>query len=231
VSDAARLRRYYRLHARIYDRTRWAFLFGRHGLPAALPHDLRPGHVLEVGCGTGTVLAGLARAFPGARLEGLDLSTEMLDVAQRRLAPLGNRVRLRQHRFGDPDPAQEPPDLVVFSYALSMFGSAAPAAIQHAASLLPVQGCLAVVDFHDTPMPWFARWMGLNHVRMEGHLLPELRRSFHPVTERMHRAYLGLWRWFTWVGRPEPQAVRNRCTWDSSSRAADSSSVLAARNA
>jgi len=231
VTNAARLRRYYRLHARIYDHTRWAFLFGRHGLPSALPHDLRPRRVLEVGCGTGAVLAGLARAFPQARLEGLDLSEEMLQVAQRRLAPLGDRVRLRQHRFGDPDPAQAPPDLVVFSYALSMFGPEASAAIRHAASLLPSQGCVAVVDFHDTPVPWFARWMEVNHVRMQAHLLPELRRSFHPTTDRVHRAYLGLWRWLTWVGRPAPQAVRNRCTWDSSSRAADSSSVLAERNA
>ncbi len=39
---------------------------------------VRPGVIAEIGCGTGTVLALLRRAFPGSRLIGVDLSAEML---------------------------------------------------------------------------------------------------------------------------------------------------------
>ncbi|MEJ2209772.1 MAG: methyltransferase domain-containing protein, partial [Anaerolineae bacterium] len=42
----------------------------------ALAGELRPGCILEVGCGTGHWLAGLAAA--GRRLYGLDLSAGML---------------------------------------------------------------------------------------------------------------------------------------------------------
>ncbi len=42
------------------------------------------GPVLEVGCGTGRVLIPTARA--GIAISGIDLSPQMLDVCQRRLA-------------------------------------------------------------------------------------------------------------------------------------------------
>jgi hypothetical protein len=37
-----------------------------------------------------------------------------------------------------------------------------------------------VVDFHDTPLPVFARWMGVNHVRMDGQLPPRYARNSRP---------------------------------------------------
>jgi ubiquinone/menaquinone biosynthesis C-methylase UbiE len=50
--------------------------------------EARPGErVLDVGCGTGTLLAAVARAVPGATGVGLDLSTRMLAVARRKLSP------------------------------------------------------------------------------------------------------------------------------------------------
>jgi S-adenosylmethionine-diacylgycerolhomoserine-N-methlytransferase len=43
---------YYAWQSRIYDATRWAFLFGRDALLDDL--QLKPGNtVVEVGCGTG----------------------------------------------------------------------------------------------------------------------------------------------------------------------------------
>ena len=46
------VQRFYRLHACIYDATRWAFLYGRRRAIDALA--LQPGNtVLEIGCGTG----------------------------------------------------------------------------------------------------------------------------------------------------------------------------------
>ena len=46
-----------------------------------------------------------------------------------------------------------------------------------AASLdLAPGGAIAVVDFHDSGSTLFKRWMGLHHVRLDGHLLPGLQK-------------------------------------------------------
>ncbi len=52
-------------------------------------------------------------------------------------------------------------------------------------------GGFAVVDFHDTLVGPFRRWMGVNHVKMEGHLLPELKACFAPVLDEKHFALGG----------------------------------------
>jgi ubiquinone/menaquinone biosynthesis C-methylase UbiE len=51
---------------------------------AALGHLLPAGRVLDLGCGPGTSAVEIARAAPGARLVGLDLSPAMLPRARRR---------------------------------------------------------------------------------------------------------------------------------------------------
>ncbi len=91
-SDGDALRRYYRLHAPLYDATRWSFLFGRTGL-VTLSRQRQPGvrRILEIGCGTGKNLESIARAFPEAEIRGLDLSAEMLEQAGKRVRPLGDR--------------------------------------------------------------------------------------------------------------------------------------------
>jgi ubiquinone/menaquinone biosynthesis C-methylase UbiE len=45
----------------------------------------RPGRVLEVGCGTGTVLARLADRIPVEQLAGVDISEKMVAIASRKL--------------------------------------------------------------------------------------------------------------------------------------------------
>ena len=64
-------------------------------------------------------------------------------------------------------------------------------------------GLVAIVDFHDTASLWFAQWMGVNHVRMEGHLTAALKKSgLWGADLAVHPAYGGLWRWFTCLARP-----------------------------
>jgi SAM-dependent methyltransferase len=56
---------------------------------------LDPVRVLELGCGTGRVLAALTTALPSATLVGVDTSPEMLGQAEQRLAALAVAARER----------------------------------------------------------------------------------------------------------------------------------------
>lgn len=192
---------YYRLHAKIYDATRWSFLFGRGALLDRLPKGFSPQRVLEIGCGTGAVLARIAQRFPQAEALGLDCSQDMLSIARRRLGPFGDRVRVERRAYGE-SPATRPAfDLVVASYALSMFNPGWEAAIDAAHADLRPGGLIAIVDFTDSRFAWFRRWMGVNHVRLDGHLLPRLSQRFEPVHVATPRAYGGVWRFATFIGR------------------------------
>lgn len=190
---------YYRLHARIYDATRWSFLFGRD----ALVRHLRgtPANILEVGCGTGKNLVALARRFPGARITGVDLSQQMLQIARTKAEEFRGRVTLEQRAYGTPGARDGGRDLIVFSYALSMFNPGWEQALAAAHRDLAPGGHIAVVDFHGSGSRSFARWMAANHVRMESHLLPQLHALFERQTEHHHNAYRGLWSYFMYIGR------------------------------
>lgn len=200
------IERYYRFHARIYDATRWSFLFGRAALierAAKLPSPIR---VLEVGCGTGKNLIHLARRFPNASITGVDLSDVMLDLAKVKMAAFGDRVRLERHCY---DRAIDVGsyDLVIFSYALSMFNPGWEQAIVAASEDLCEGGHIAVVDFHHSTSRAFRRWMGINHVQMEGHLLPALASRFATTVSEVRGAYGGLWQYAIFIGQrraPDP---------------------------
>lgn len=193
---------YYRLHARFYDTTRWAFLFGRNDLLRQIRKRVAPRRVLEVGCGTGTNLRTLAGFYPAANLTGVDLSATMLAKAETKLSPWSDRVRLLLGRFPEVPPGDEEPfDLILFSYSLSMINPGWKEAIAGASSRLRAGGSLAVVDFHDSPFAGFHRWMELNHVRLGGHLLEELRRAAGKNDYRINNAFLGIWRYFTFLSQ------------------------------
>ena len=191
---------YYRWHSKIYDATRWSFLFGRSRVLKGAANHISPSRVLEIGCGTGRNLAELARLFPKAQLCGLDVSAEMLELTRKKLTAHSHRVELLHKPYPSPM-GLGGFDLIVCSYALSMFNPGWQEAIAAASADLAPGGVLALVDFHDSRHPWFRRWMGLNHVRMDGHLLPCLKASFDPLVEECHPAYGGLWQWTLFVGK------------------------------
>src|SRR5205823_1716023 len=75
--------------APIFAAEDWHFWFScRNRCIAAALRSLPDFHnihdVLEVGCGTGVVLAELQRLFPAGRIVGMDLFAEGLDFARRR---------------------------------------------------------------------------------------------------------------------------------------------------
>jgi S-adenosylmethionine-diacylgycerolhomoserine-N-methlytransferase len=154
VSDAAALMdRMYRRQRFIYDLSRKFYLLGRDEAIArvrAAPGD----KVIEIGCGTGRNLVKLARAYPQARLFGLDVSREMLLTAAASVARarLSARIALA---WGDAA-SFEPQELfghagfdrVMISYALSMIPPWREALAQ-ALDVLSPGGSLHLVDFGD----------------------------------------------------------------------------------
>jgi S-adenosylmethionine-diacylgycerolhomoserine-N-methlytransferase len=43
--------------------------------------------------------------------------------------------------------------------------------------------------------------MGVNHVRMEGQILDELRQLFQPLTCTVRRSYGNLWQYLLFIGK------------------------------
>lgn len=200
------IRRYYRWHALIYDATRWTFLLGRNEILKKLGLEKMPSAaLLEVGCGTGRNLRILAARHPNVSLTGIDVSNDMLERAFKATASYSRRVLLLEAAYSPEMRIKlaQKPDFVLFSYALTMFNPGWEAAIERAWQDLPVGGHIAVVDFHATPVAGFAWWMGKNHVRMDGHLLPYLQAKFTPVQQIVRPAYLGLWQYFIFIGQKE----------------------------
>ncbi|MFN0069570.1 MAG: class I SAM-dependent methyltransferase [Limisphaerales bacterium] len=194
------LRRYYSLHARIYDTTRWSFLFGRSAILDLAVAGGPPRRILEIGCGTGVNLRRLAREFPLAELTGLDGSADMLRVARRNLAAVGHRLTLREGFYTGPLRPTPAPDLILFSYCLTMIHPGWEQVIEAAVGDLAPGGRLAVVDFHGSDAAWFRRWMGVNHVRMERDLLPKLKATCRPEVAEVRPAYAGWWEYLLFIG-------------------------------
>lgn len=193
---------YYRWHAQIYDFTRWAFLFGRNKLVrAAASKTVMPRRILEIGCGTGKNLVDLAERFPKAQVIGLDLSKDMLDRARAKVRVYGSRVGLLHRPYDGPVSVGEKFDLIVMSYSLSMINPGFEEVLNHCRQDLSERGMVAVVDFHQSRWSWFRRWMGMNHVRMEGQILDVLRQHFTPLVCEIRHGYGDLWRYLVFVGK------------------------------
>jgi S-adenosylmethionine-diacylgycerolhomoserine-N-methlytransferase len=198
------MQRYYKWHARIYDLTRWSFLFGRKRLIKKIPLlRQQQVHLLEVGCGTGVNLSFIRRYFFNSQLTGYDVSADMIRIAHARLRPDDDsRICLLEAPYqpgSNRHTASQ--DVVLFSYSLTMINPHWDNLIQQAYKDLKPGGFLAVVDFHDSAFPWFKRHMGKNHVRMDGHLLPALKAlGLRPCVSEIRPAYAGLWHYMLFIG-------------------------------
>lgn len=145
----AAMDRMYRLTRHVYDVTRKPYLLGRDRLIDGI--DVPPGGTaLEMGCGTGRNLIAAGRRYPGARLHGFDISSEMLKTARRNVERSGLDIRLAEGDACSFDPEAAFGvarfDRVYFSYTLSMIPDWT-AALAHGLTLLKDDGCLSVVDF------------------------------------------------------------------------------------
>ena len=64
-------------------------LFARYGLSGAL-------QIVDVGCGSGEITSRLAQLYPRAQLLGVDILSQVVDVASERYSALAPRVRFQQ---------------------------------------------------------------------------------------------------------------------------------------
>lgn len=203
----------YRNQRHFYDQTRRYFLLGRD----ALIRDLAPppnGSVLEIGCGTARNLIAVARAWPGARCYGLDVSPAMLDTATRAIARegLGARITLGQ---GDATRFDAEAlfgevwfDRVFLSFTISMIDDWR-GAIAAAARLVAPGGRLEIIDFgQQERLPALFRkglfaWLAAFEVTPRGDLRDAIadiadREGLLPGFASRLRGYV----WRSWLTRP-----------------------------
>lgn len=193
---------YYRWHAPIYDLTRWSFLFGRTALLKKLEIPEKPYHIWEIGCGTGKNLSFLLKKYPLITCLGLDTSHEMVEIAKKKLKkyPSSCSILHTTYKINHTE-AWEKPDLILFSYSLSMINPGWKELIEQAYHDLKPGGQIAVVDFHQSNFEGFKSWMGVNHVEMNGHLLPILESHFISAKKMVKQAYFGIWQYLIFTGR------------------------------
>jgi len=201
-AQAEKIKGYYRFQSGIYDLTRWSFLFGRSAILKALPFAYEePFHLLEVGCGTGRNLALAAKLFPEAKLTGMDVSADMLALASKRTKHQKRTILLEQPYESQYYSWTNKLDVILFSYSLTMINPQWRSLIAQAYKDLRPGGIIAGVDFHDSQVPAFKNHMANHHVRMDGHLLPELEAHFYSEYQEVKTAYRGLWQYVLYVGR------------------------------
>ena len=151
VEATERMNRMYRRQRHIYDGTRRYYLLGRDQLIENLRPDAGTS-VLEIGCGTGRNLVQAAQRFPGAKLFGIDVSTEMLTSAITAIARRGLASRIKVAHGDatafDPELLFGIPsfDHIMISYSLSMIPNW-KGVLEAAIGRLKPGGRLHIVDF------------------------------------------------------------------------------------
>lgn len=202
--QAYKMSSYYQFHAKIYDWTRWTFLFGRQQLIQLLPFNTTDNiSIMEIGCGTGHNLDKIAHFYTAAQITGIDVSEDMLSIARKKTSN-NTRIQLIKALYDKNTLNTEGgsiPQIALFSYCLTMVNPNWEKLILQAKSDLAQGGYIAVVDFHSSPVLLFKRWMAKNHVKMEGHLLPFLKEHFDTITEIIKPAYGGLWYYTLYIGK------------------------------
>lgn len=201
MDQIVKMERYYRFNSQLYDSTRWSFLFGRTRTVNLVYQLMSPKRILEVGFGTGRNLHVMQRLFPNAELTGIDASESMKKKAQAKLKHRPGNIHLIHGLYESPLGGDDGFDLILFSYCLSMANPGWDRLINVARSDLSRDGIIAVVDFNNSPFPPFKRWMGFNHVHMDGHMLEKLEHAFSPMSCFVKHVYMGLWSYFIYIGR------------------------------
>ncbi|WP_299624306.1 class I SAM-dependent methyltransferase [uncultured Tenacibaculum sp.] len=201
IKQSQLIQNYYNFQSTIYDATRWSFLFGRKLIIDKIAKVTSPKVILEIGCGTGYNLKNLSKVFSNSKILGLDVSKDMLNIAKKKVKANTN-IQLIDGAYGNTNIINEnAPDVILFSYTLTMVNPEFSAMITQAYEDLNPGGYIAVVDFYNSKHTWFRNHMGNHHVRMESHLTPVLEEKFETIDNSVYEAYLETWEYFTYIGK------------------------------
>jgi ubiquinone/menaquinone biosynthesis C-methylase UbiE len=154
VKDPGTTDPYRRIAAR-YDRSMEgpAASLRRRALTLCPPRE--NASILELACGTGTLLALYER--PGCSLAGVDLSPSMLAAAR---AKLGARADLREESAAHTSFPDHGFDLVIASLALhEMPHDVRVAVLAEARRVVRPGGAVLVIDYHPGPYPFPRGWL------------------------------------------------------------------------
>ncbi len=132
-----------------FNRPAFTHLLGREWLPAIPDVHARlraepPARVVDIGCGEGWSTLALARAYPDARVIGLDLDAPSIEAARSHAAEAGMAEAV-EFRHGDAAGLDEPIDLALIIEAVHDMSNPVPVLAAVRRSLAP-GGSLLVVD-------------------------------------------------------------------------------------
>jgi SAM-dependent methyltransferase len=104
------------------------------------------GAILEIGCGTGNFLLQAAKAFPGARLAGVDIDDESLAKARDKVQEAGLAGRVSVHREKVDDAAGAFDAVVMIEVLHEIAPEIRPAVVGAAARTLKAGGWMVIID-------------------------------------------------------------------------------------
>jgi SAM-dependent methyltransferase len=104
------------------------------------------GAILEIGCGTGNFLLQAAKAFPGARLVGVDIDDESLAQAHAKVKDAGLAGRISVHKEKVDDAAGAFDAVVMIEVLHEIAPGVRPAVVGAAARTLKTGGWMVIID-------------------------------------------------------------------------------------
>jgi SAM-dependent methyltransferase len=114
---------------------------------AGLPERLGAGGaILEIGCGTGNFLLQAAKAFPQARLAGVDIDDESLATARQKVEKAGLAGRISVHKEKVDDAAGAFDAVVMIEVLHEIAPGIRPGVVSAAARTLKPGGWMVIID-------------------------------------------------------------------------------------
>jgi len=190
-----RLEAFYKGQRNAYDNFRKRLLHGRERMMKLLPLPVQGGTLIDVGGGTGSNIEALGdRITELDHIEIVDLCESLLEVAKERIEARNWKNVLAVNADATNYQPAKSPDIVTFSYSLTMIPDWF-AVIDKAFEMLKPGGLIGVVDFY-VSRKWpekgmkkhsawtrgfWPAWFSYDNVFVSPEHLPYLMNKFNPV--------------------------------------------------